>query len=263
VFSATPSYCIHLLSVAERMGLDLRENTVRHLLVGGEPGGSLPGTRKIIEDGWGAVAADAGSTSEMYPFQTSVGCEAGTGTHLYTDEVFTEVVDATDLNVPVPVGDRGAVVYTHLWRDSQPMIRFAPGDETYLATDPCPCGRTYPRLPEGILGRLDDMLVIRGANVFPSAVETALRSVPGLGPEFRIRVSKIGALDEMTVEAELDHSTAAATAGPEGQARHAAITAQVEEALRRTLQIRVPARLLAPGSLPETTFKARRVLDER
>jgi phenylacetate-coenzyme A ligase PaaK-like adenylate-forming protein len=218
VFSATPSYCIHLLSVAERMGVDLRRSTIRHMLVGGEPGGSLPGTRKIIEEGWGATAVDAGSTSEMYPFQTSVGCTAGTGTHLYTDEVFTEVVDAADLNAPVPVGDRGAVVYTHLWRDSQPMIRFAPGDETYLATDPCPCGRTYPRMPEGILGRLDDMLVIRGANVFPSAVETGLRTVPELGPEFRMVVRKVGALDELTVQAELGHG-AAGERGPSCRAR--------------------------------------------
>jgi phenylacetate-CoA ligase len=127
------------------------------------------------------------------------------------------------------------------------MIRFAPGDETYLATDPCPCGRTYPRMPEGVLGRLDDMVVIRGANVFPSAVEAALRSVPGLGPEFRIRVRKEGALDEMTVEAEGDPG----------------LRQPVEDALRRVLGIRVPVVLLAPGTLPETTFKARRVLDER
>ena len=179
VFSATPSYCIHLLSVAESMGIDLRESAVHHLLVGGEPGGSLPGTREIIERGWGARLIDAGSTSEMYPFQTNVGCDAGTGTHLFTDEVFTEVVDKDDRNAPVPMGTRGAVVYTHLWRDSQPMIRFAPGDESYMTDEPCPCGRTYPRLPEGVLGRLDDMLVIRGANIFPSAIETGLRSVDG------------------------------------------------------------------------------------
>jgi phenylacetate-CoA ligase len=147
------------------------------------------------------------------------------------------------------------VVYTHLWRDSQPMIRFAPGDETYLATDPCPCGRTYPRMPEGILGRLDDMLVIRGANVFPSAVETALRSVPELGPEFRILVRRVGALDEMTVQAELGPS-AATGSGVE-------VVLRAEDALRRILQIRVPVELLPPGTIPETTFKARRVVDER
>lgn len=247
VFSATPSYCIHLLSVAEALGVDLRASTVKHLLVGGEPGGSLPGTAAVIREGWGATVSDAGSTSEMYPFQTSVGCEEGTGTHLYTDEVFTEVVSSADLNVPIPVGERGAVVYTHLWRDSQPMIRFAPGDESYLDTDPCPCGRTYPRLPEGVLGRLDDMLVIRGANIYPSAVETALRSVQGLGPEFRMRVTRKGALDELTVEAE----------GP------VALRGPTEDALKRVLGIRVPAVLLEPGTLPETTFKARRVVDDR
>lgn len=266
IFSATPSYCIHLLSVAERMGIDLRASTVRHLLVGGEPGGSLPGTRTIIEDGWGATAADAGSTSEMYPFQTSVGCTAGTGTHLYTDEVYTEVVDAADPNSPIPVGRRGAVVYTHLWRDSQPMIRFAPGDETYLDTEACPCGRTYPRLPEGILGRLDDMLVVRGANVFPSAIEVGLRSVPELGPEFRIRVRTVGALDELSVQAELGHAAVAELESlpPEdGEKRRDEIVGRAEDALRRTVAIRVPVELLDPGTLPETTFKARRVVDER
>lgn len=254
VFSATPSYCIHLLSVAEKLGIDLPSNTIRRLLVGGEPGGSLPGTRKIIEEGWGATAADCGSTSEMYPFQTSVACTEGTGTHLYIDEVYTEVVGKTDHNQPIPVGERGAVVYTHLWRDSQPMIRFAPGDETYLATDPCPCGRTYPRMPEGVLGRLDDMLVIRGANVFPSAVETALRSVPELGPEFRILVRRAGAMDEMTVQVEL---------GPTAAGSGAEVVVRAEDALRKILQIRVPVEVLPPGTIPETTFKARRVVDER
>ncbi|MGQ0624104.1 MAG: phenylacetate--CoA ligase family protein [Sporichthyaceae bacterium] len=255
VFSATPSYCVHLLSVAQQMGIDLPANTVRRLLVGGEPGGSLPGTRTVIEAGWGASVADCGSTSEMYPFQTSVGCTEGTGTHLFTDEVFTEVVEAGDLNAPLPAGQRGAVVYSHLWRDSQPMIRFAPGDETFLDVEVCRCGRTYPRMPQGVLGRLDDMLVIRGANVFPSAVEIALRSVPELGPEFRILVTRKGALDEMTVQTELGPG---ASAGAEAE-----ILRRTEDALRRILAIRVSVELLPVGTLPTTTFKARRVVDER
>lgn len=266
VFTATPSYCIHLLSVAERMGIDLRESTVRTLLVGGEPGGSLPGTRRIIEEGWGATAVDAGSTSEMYPFQTSVGCPAGTGTHLINDEVHVEVVAADDLNTPVPTGERGAVVYTHLWRESQPMIRFAPGDETYVHDDPCPCGRTYPRMPEGVLGRLDDMLVIRGANIFPSAIETALRTLDELGPEYQIRVGRSGALDEISVHTELAHHAAAALSAlpaEAAQAERLALARRAESALRLAVNIKVPVELLEPGTLPETTFKARRVVDER
>ncbi|MBC9734304.1 phenylacetate--CoA ligase family protein [Nocardioides marmotae] len=258
VFSGTPSYCMHLISVAQEAGVDLRESSVRTLLVGGEPGGSLPGTRQILEEAWGATLVDAGSTSEMYPFQTNVGCEAKTGTHIISDEVFPEIVDKDDLNVPVPEGDRGAVVYTHLWRESQPMIRFAPGDESYLTHDPCPCGRTYPRLPEGVLGRLDDMLVIRGANIFPSAIETALRSVGGFGPEFEIRVSKRGALDEILVRAEYDPG---ATAGDAASTE--ALRARGEATLKRITGIRVPVEVIAPGSLPATVFKARRVVDER
>lgn len=266
VFTATPSYSIHLLSVAEKMGIDLRASTIRTLLVGGEPGGSLPGTRRAIEEGWGAVAVDAGSTSEMYPFQTSVGCTAGTGTHLISDEVHTEVVDANDLNVPLPIGERGAVIYTHLWRESQPMIRFAPGDETYLDDDPCPCGRTYPRMPEGVLGRLDDMLVIRGANIFPSAIETALRTLDELGPEFQIRVRRPGALDEISVHAELSHQTSAALGAlpdEDAAARRQTLARRAESALKLAVNIRVPVELLEPRTLPETTFKARRVVDER
>lgn len=263
VFSATPSYCIHLLSVAERMGIDLRASSVHHLFVGGEPGGSLPGTRQIIQEGWGAIPVDAGSTSEMYPFQTSVGCEAGTGTHLFTDEVYAEVVSKDDPAVPVPTGERGGIVYTHLWRESQPMIRFAPGDETYLVDDPCPCGRSYPRLPEGVLGRLDDMLVIRGANIFPSAIETGLRSVAGFGPEFRIVVDKKGALDELVVEAEVDGAVLEGLSPEQDDARRTALSAEAGAALKRLTGIRVPVTLLDPGTLPTTTFKARRVDDRR
>ncbi|MDT0201690.1 AMP-binding protein [Nocardioides sp. AE5] len=254
VFAATPSYCMHLISVAQGMGIDLKASSVKILLVGGEPGGSLPGTRQILEEAWGATMVDAGSTSEMYPFQTNVGCLAKNGTHLITDEVFTEVVDKDDHNQPIPEGDRGAIIYTHLWRESQPMIRFAPGDESYISHDPCPCGRTYPRLPEGVLGRLDDMLVIRGANIFPSAIETALRSVNGFGPEFEIRVSKRGALDEIVVRAEHD----AEHPGDLDQLR-----TDGEAMLKKMCGIRIPVELIEPGTLPATVFKARRVVDER
>jgi phenylacetate-CoA ligase len=110
------------------------------------------------------------------------------------------------------------------------------------------------------------MLVVRGANVFPSAIETGLRTVTELGPEFRIRVSRAGALDELTVQAELGHPAVTeldALAPADGDARRADIVRRAEDALRRTVAIRVPVHLLDPGTLPETTFKARRVVDER
>jgi phenylacetate-CoA ligase len=263
VFSGTPSYCRHLLGVAETMGLDLAASSVRRLLVGGEPGGSLAGTRDVLTEGWGASVHDSGSTSEMYPFNTNVTAEPSDGVLLINDEVFSEVVDRDDANVPVPHGTRGAIVYTHLWRESQPMIRFWSGDETYMVHDgPTSCGRTYPRLPEGVLGRLDDMLIIRGANIYPSAVEAVLRQSEELGAEFEIVVERRGTMDELTVRAELTPAAASAldAGAPEGRD---ALRQAVEARLSRGLQVRVPVELLAPGSLPPTVFKAKRVVDRR
>jgi phenylacetate-CoA ligase len=259
VFSATPSYCQHLIGVAAEVGIDLEGSSVERLIVGGEPGGSLPGTREALTAGWGASVHDSGSTSEMYPFNTNVAAVPEDGVLLINDEVYSEVVDRDDSGAPVPHGTRGAIVYTHLWRESQPMIRFWPGDETYMVHDaPTSCGRTYPRLPEGIIGRLDDMLIIRGANIYPSAVEQVLRRCEGLGAEFEIRVERRGAMDEMTVRVELAHESAKA-----GDERRQAIAGAAAEELKRSLQIRVPVELLEPGALPPTVFKARRVTDGR
>jgi phenylacetate-CoA ligase len=263
IFSATPSYCMHLIGLADKLGIDLSASTVRRLIVGGEPGGSLPGTREALTHGWGASVHDSGSTSEMYPFNTNVTANPEDGVLLITDEVFSEVVDRDDSNAPVPHGTRGAIVYTHLWRESQPMIRFWPGDETYMVHDgPTSCGRTYPRLPEGVIGRLDDMLIVRGANIYPSAVEKALRQVDGLGAEFEIILETRGSLDEMTVRVELAQDAARTLGEHSGDGRQR-IVQETEQRLKRDLSVRVPVELLDPGSLPQTVFKARRVVDRR
>ncbi len=266
VFTATPSYGMHLLAVAESMGRDLRESTVKRLMIGGEPGGCIPGTRDALRQGWGAMTHDAGTTSEMYPFQTNVESVAGAGVHCIIDEVYTEIVDKDDANAPLPYGTPGAIVYTHLWRESQPMIRFWPGDEAVMEPGPTPCGRTYPRLPNGVVGRLDDMLVVRGANIYPSTVETALRAVPELGPEFEITLERKGALDEMRVRVEQKPEVAkaldAASAATRAE-RLAATAAQAERQLKRVTGIRVPVEIIAPGTLPATVFKAKRVRDLR
>ena len=262
IFSGTPSYCQHLIGVAEQMNIDLRKLPVQRLIVGGEPGGSLPGIRDLITEAWGASVHDSGSTSEMYPFTTNVTANPEEGVLLINDEVFTEVVDRDDANTPIPLGERGAVVYTHLWRESQPMIRFWAGDETYMVHDgPTSCGRTYPRLPEGILGRLDDMLIIRGANIYPSAVEAVLRECPGMGAEFEIFVDRKDALDEMVVRAELTEAAARSTAS--NAEEREGLRREAEGRLARNLQIRIPVELLEPGTLPPTVFKARRVVDQR
>jgi phenylacetate-CoA ligase len=255
---ATPSYMLHMADVGRKVGYDVATSPVRRAMVGGEPGGSIPSTRARIMEAWGLQSlCDSGTSSEMFPFCTSTECTHMNGLHLYQDEIWTEIVDTTDPNRPMPEGGVGNVVYTHLWRESQPMIRFSVGDRSFMSTEPCPCGRTYPRLPAGLLGRTDDVLVIRGANVYPSAIEHALREVAGIGLEFRIRVSRTGTMDEIAVQAELDEH-----AVRDGADRRE-ITRQAGEALKRHCLIRIPVELVEPATFERATLKAKRVIDER
>lgn len=261
VLIATPSYLVHMASRAAELGIDPAASTVSLALVGGEPGGSIPSVRDTLQNLWGepfdVIDAAAGSTSELYPFLTNIGCleDPGGGVHLFTDENYTEIVSAEEPNVPLPPGTSGAVVATHLWRESQPMIRFWMGDEGLLDDSGCRCGRTYPKLPRGVFGRLDDMLVIRGANVYPSAIESAIRATPGAGTEFRIIVERPAALDELTVEVE--------PAADLPLDRRDALRVDLEERLRLAVSVRVPVRVVDLGTHEAQTFKARRVLDRR
>lgn len=259
VLVATPSYVVHLGNKAAEMGVDVSRSSVSLAVMGGEPGASIPSVRQMMKDQWGDIALidlAPGSTSEMYPFTANAGClENEGGGHLFIDENYTEIVSKDDSNVPVPAGTSGAVVATHLWRDSQPMIRFWTGDEGVLSTDPCPCGRTYPRLPKGVYGRLDDMLLIRGANVYPSAVEAVIRSVDGTGGEFRIYVERPRDLDEMRVEVER---------APEFDSQRVPqLQEELEARLKNGLGVRVPVAVAEPGTFEVQTFKARRVVDQR
>lgn len=259
VLTGTPSYVTHLAHRAAELGKAPDEFRVGLTIVGGEPGGSIPSVRALLSAAWsGATVVDvsAGSTSEMYPFIANVGCSANTagGVHLFQDENYTEIVSPDDPNVPVPPGTPGATVATHLWRESQPMIRFWMGDEAVLDDEPCVCGRTYPRLPRGVFGRLDDMLIIRGANVYPSAVEAVIRDCPQAGSEFRLIVDRRNDLDELTVEVER-------AAGLD--ANDVSVRAALEDKLRLALQIRVPVTMVAPDTHELQTFKARRVIDRR
>lgn len=261
VIEATPSYLLHMAEVAEEMGHDPKRSPLRRAIVGGEPGGSIPATRQRIIDVWGLeTVCDSGSTSEMFPFCTNSECTEMQGTHLINDEVWTEIVGLDDASVPVPDGEVGSIVYTHLWRESQPMIRFRPGDRTWMTREPCRCGRTYPRLPRGVLGRDDDTLVIRGVNVYPSAIEEALREVPGIGLEFRIRVSRHGTMDEILVEAE---PTDEVVSSADRDAREQEMRRLGEDLLKHTCHIRIPVKVVPPNTFERTVLKARRVIDER
>lgn len=256
---ATPSYVLHLANRADELGLDLGASNLGVIIVAGEPGGSIPEIRRAMSDGLGGAAVvdlGAGASSEMHPFYTSIGCRyTEGGVHLVQDENYTEVVHRDDPNVPIEVGQSGAVISTHLWRNSQPMIRFWLGDEGHIDDSTCACGRTYPRLPRGVYGRLDDMLLIRGANVYPSAIDAIVRETPGAGREYRILVSRRGELDELLVEVE--------RAPDLDPANSIQLQNELEGRLRAGLMVRTPVRVVSPDTFEVQVFKARRVIDER
>lgn len=255
-FYGTPSYALRVAEVAADEGLDPRRDFhFRIMFFSGEPGAGIPATKKKIEEIFGAHVIDMGSTAEMSPWMTNAECSARTGMHLWQDIVYTQVCDQKTY-MPVPFGQEGTPIYTHLERTSQPMIRFLSGDLTRWDNAPCPCGRTYPRLPDGIYGRIDNMLIVRGHNVYPHVVEDTLRAIPGVGEEFRILIDRKGAMDEVVIQAEYHDSHSA----PEARG---ALETFVTERLWQAMGVRPIVRLVLRGTLERTEFKAKRVIDNR
>ena len=254
VFYGTPSYALYLAEKAKAGGLDpATDFNFRILFFSGEPGAGIPSTRKRIEETYGAICIDSGSTGEMAPWMTNCECADRKGMHLWQDIVYAELVDL-NTGKRVPYGQEGVTVYTHLERTSQPMIRYLAGDVSRWVDEPCPCGRTYPRLPLGIYGRSDDMFVVRGENVTPSAIEDAIRGIEGLGDEFRIIITREKTMDEMIIQAE-----------PTPEAESAMIP-ELKLKLENTLKsrgLRTVVQMLEPNSLERTEFKARRIIDKR
>lgn len=252
-FYGTPSYALHLAEVARREGVDPSTLGFRTLFFSGEPGAGIPATKRLIEATFGGACLDMGSMAEMSPWMTNGECSRRTGMHLWQDLVYTQVCDPKTFE-PVPFGSEGTPVYTHLERTSQPMIRLVSGDLARWIDDPCPCGRTYPRLPEGLYGRIDDMLIIRGENIYPSAVEDVLRGIEGVGGEFRIIVSRREAMDELVVRTEIASSH---------QHRAKEVEVTIRERLQARLGVRPTLELVPAGTIPRTEFKAQRVIDDR
>lgn len=254
-FYGTPSYALRFAEAAREQKIDPRSLGLRILFFSGEPGAGIPATKALIEETFGGTCIDMGSMAEMMPWMTNGECSHRTGMHLWQDIVYTQVCDPQTYK-PVPYGCEGTPVYTHLERVSQPMIRLASNDRTRWIDTPCSCGRTYPRLPEGIYGRYDDMLVIRGENLYPSAIEDVLRRVEGFGGEFQIIVSRTDHMDELLVQAEHARSYS------DGASINRLKTIMIEQ-LRIRLGIRPRVELLPQGSLPRTEFKSCRIVDNR
>jgi phenylacetate-CoA ligase len=256
-FYSTPSFALHLAEVARAEGYDPRAFGLKTMFFSGEPGASVPGVRDRIAGAYGARVIDCGSMAEVTPFMNIAGTAETDGMLLWQDIVYTEVCDPRT-HLRVPYGQRGTPVYTHLERTSQPMIRLESGDLTLWENGPNPCGRTYPRLPHGVFGRIDDMFTIRGENVYPSEVDAVVNQLAGYGGEHRIVISREGAMDELLVRVEAAHAHAA-----QGGAALCALGEEAARALLRVLGLRARVEVVAPGTFARTDFKARRVIDDR
>ena len=254
-FYGTPSYALHLVDVAREQGVDPRDFGLRLLFFSGEPGASIPAVRSRIEEAYGARVTDCGTMAEMSPWMSAAGSSTTTGMLLWQDIVYTEVCDPGSYR-RVPYGERGTPVYTHLERTSQPMIRLLSGDLTRWEAGPSPCGRTYPLLPDGIFGRIDDAFTVRGENVYPSEIDAVLNEMKDYGGEHRIIITREGAMDELLVQLEGSPSTYE-------QGKERAFQSEAAALLHKTLGIRTEVEVVAPSTLPRTDFKARRVVDDR
>ena len=254
---ATPSFALHLAEVARAEGYDPRTFGLKTMFFSGEPGASVPGVRDRIIAAYGARVVDCGSMAEMTPFMHVAGSAETDGMLCWQDIVYTEVCDPQSYR-RVPYGQRGTPVYTHLERTSQPMIRLASGDLTLWESGPTPCGRTYPRLPQGIFGRIDDMFTIRGENVYPSEVDAVLNALDGYGGEHRIVITREGAMDELVIRIEIAPDRHA-----QGADAQTALRDEASRRLQKMLGLRSKLEIVAPGTFPRTDFKARRVVDDR
>jgi phenylacetate-CoA ligase len=244
VLVCTPTYALHLAEVARRLGVDLASSAVRRSIHAGEPGASLPNVKRVIEQSWGLTCFDhAGATvAGAWAFD----CEAQTGAiHLNEAEFIFEVIDPQS-GQPMDEGGRGELVITNLGRAAMPVLRYRTGDVVDLTTEPCACGRSFARIKGGVLGRTDDMIIVRGVNLYPSAIDNIIRSVPEVG-EYEVIIRRVGGLDELVIKCE------AVDAAPFERTKESVV-----EAFRRQFNIRVEVEQAPVQSLPRYEFKARR-----
>ncbi len=243
VLVCTPSYALRLAEVAQEHGIDLSDSSIRVTVHAGEPGASIPATRERIEQAWGARAYDHTGMTEMGAYGFS--CSQQQGVHVNEAEFIAEILHP-HAGEPVAEGEIGELVLTNLGRWGCPAIRYRTGDLVRHGGHKCRCGRSFLFLPDGVLGRADDMLIVRGVNVYPSALSNVLHRFPEIA-EYRIIVTKEGAMDEIALQVECP----------------TALVPTIQDELHVAFNLRVPIEAVDLGSLPRFELKARRVEDRR
>jgi phenylacetate-CoA ligase len=242
VLLCTVTYALRLAEAAREQGLSLARLAVRRTIHAGEPGASIPSVRARVEEAYGAACYDHAGATEVGAWGFS--CHERDGLHVNEAEFIAELLDP-DTGQPVPAGSTGELVITNLGRAGWPLVRYRTGDLAVAGGRGCPCGRGWLKLPGGLAGRADDLMIVRGVNVYPTAIEAVVREFD-IG-EFRMLRRRRDEMEELVVEVEAAEATSGAVA----------------EALRLRIGVRIETVAVAAGSLPRFELKAKRVVDQR
>ncbi len=252
VVHITPSYALYFADFLEKKGISSqRYLSLKRAFIGAEP--HTEETRQKIEKLLGIDAYNSYGLSEMNGPGVAFECIYKNGMHIWEDNFLVEIIGPAT-GEPLPEGEKGELVLTTLNREAMPLIRYRTRDITSIISEPCKCGRTHRRLTR-IAGRTDDMLIVRGVNIFPQQIEKVLMSIPGVGKNYLI---KLEGLDEMTIQAEFDLSVF------DGQVEHLVqLQNQIVNKLNSEILIKPKVEILPPGSLAVSEGKAKRVIDNR
>jgi phenylacetate-CoA ligase len=251
---ATPSYALYMAEVAKSMEIDLKTLSVRVGLFGGEA--CTDNMKREIENLWPMVATDNYGLTEIMGPGVAGECKAEPGMHINEDHVYVEVIDP-ETGEQLDYGQEGELVLTTLTKEGIPIIRYRTRDITTLNPEPCKCGRTTVRMAK-TKGRTDDMLIIRGVNVFPSQVEAVLFNIEGVTPHYQILVTRHNYLDQMEIQVEIRPEWFS-----DNYRDMIRIEEKIQKGLHKVLGIEAKITLVAPGSIERTTGKSKRVVDMR
>lgn len=251
IIISTPSFALHIAEKIRERGIAPSDLRVKIGLFGGEPGGGASGTRQKLEQGLGIKAHDYYGLAEIGP-TFGAECDQQAGIHWAEDHVLVEVIDP-ETKEPCEAGRAGVLVFTHLTKEIAPMIRYWSNDIAILTKEPCRCGRTHARSPQGIMGRADDLIIFKGAKFYPLQVEKVVRGIAGLSDEFRIELTGSGGMNQVTVVAELNDPAADTES----------LRSILKSKLREEILVTPALRLEPYGTLERTMFKSKRIVDLR
>jgi len=254
-FSSTPSYALHLAEVAEREGIDPQKDfSLRQGIFGGEPWGEK--IREQIESAFGIEAYDNYGLSELCGPGVACECEAKDGLHFWEDYFVLEVIDPETGDV-LADGEKGELVFTPLWKQAMPLLRYRTGDISRIMDDECSCSLPFKKI-ERLTGRSDDMLIIRGVNIFPSQIEEAISQHPAFQGQYQIIVDTKGVMDSLTIQMEVTDSLFSGTLKDLLRVQR-----ELEESIRSNFFVKADIKLVEEGTIPRSSGKAKRVIDKR